>query len=385
MLTTQQYAQRIKALHDFTAGRNLDADEAQELDDLLKGIERSKAFDRQLGDIDGGGAHVTLHDGRRDSTGGPGDMFVASEGYKSIQNADTRPQQWSTGPVEVPYYQKGTLLESTAGGPGGGLVPPQYVPGVVQTLFQPLTVADLLATTSTSASQIRYVNEGTATNAADTVAEGALKPESTLGLSEVVEPIRKIATWLPISDEMLEDSVQVQSYVNSRLSLFVSIKEEQQLLYGDGTAPNISGIFDRAGFQNHNAAGTLIAEIREMITKSRTSFLEPDGLVVHPNQWESIELYRTTTGEFQTDPFRSGPKTLWGLPVVVTNAIGAGTCLVGSFKQAAEVYRRGGMSIEASSSHSDFFVRNLQAIRAETRLGLAVYRESSFVRGTAAV
>jgi hypothetical protein len=51
-----------------------------------------------------------------------------------------------------------------------------------------------------------------------------------------------------------------------------------------------------------------------MITKSRTSFLEPDGLLIHPNQWESIELYRSTTGEFQVDPFKAGPRTLWGLP-----------------------------------------------------------------------
>ena len=73
-------------------------------------------------------------------------MFVASQGYKSIQSADTRPQRWSTGPVQVsdsPMGMKGTLLESTAGGPGGGAVPAFYEPGIVSKLFEPLGVADL--------------------------------------------------------------------------------------------------------------------------------------------------------------------------------------------------------------------------------------------------
>ena len=70
------------------------------------------------------------------------------------------------------------------------------------------------------------MNEGTATDAAAGVAEGALKPESTLAYSEVVEPVKKIATLLPVSDEMLEDAPSIQAYLNGRLSLFVSVEEE---------------------------------------------------------------------------------------------------------------------------------------------------------------
>lgn len=40
-------------------------------------------------------------------------------------------------------------------------------------------------------------------------------------MSEVVEPVKKIATVLPISDELLEDAASIQSYLNERLTLFV--------------------------------------------------------------------------------------------------------------------------------------------------------------------
>jgi HK97 family phage major capsid protein len=222
-------------------------------------------------------------------------FFGKSAGYRSIKG--DRPQTWTTGKVEVPYQFKGTLLETTAGGPGGGLVPPDYRAGVVETLFQPLTVADLLNTENTTGSQIRYTVEGTATNSAAAVAEGGVKPESTVVLSETVEEIRKLATVIHISDELLDDAPAVQSYLNNRLTLFVRITEEDQLLYGSGTAPNLRGVLNRSGSQNHNRGTfTNLDAIRQMITKSRTSFVEPDGLLLHPAPWENIELLKDSQG-----------------------------------------------------------------------------------------
>ena len=49
-----------------------------------------------------------------------------------------------------------------------------------------------------------------------------------------------------------------------------------------------------------------------------------------------------------------------------------------AFGQAAQVFRKGGIRVEASNSHSDFFIKNLVAIRAEERLALAVYRPGAF-------
>jgi HK97 family phage major capsid protein len=148
---------------------------------------------------------------------------------------------------------KGTLLEGATPG-GGPLVQPDVRPGVVETLFQPLTIADTLDTQQTASMTVRYLNESTATNAAAPTAEGADKPESTIQLDQVDEPVRKIATYLGISDELLEDAAGIQTWLNSRLGLFVRIAEEDQLLRGNGTAPNLRGILNRTGIQTHNRA-----------------------------------------------------------------------------------------------------------------------------------
>ena len=333
------------------------------------------------------------------AAGGPGDVFVASQGYKSIQSADTRPQRWSTGPVQVsdsPMGMKGTLLESTAGGPGGGAVPAFYEPGIVSKLFEPLGVADLFGSSQTTGSQVRYVNEGTATSGAAGVPEAGLKPESTLVLSEITEPVKKVATLLPVSDEMLEDAPSIQSYLNERLSLFVSIEVERQLLRGNGTNELI-GLLNRAGNQAINTYTRIAADdntvaIAKVIANTRGSAnLEPDAIIMHPSNLSS-RLLRDGAGGTVGQYYGGGPfsyggaqaptgvfiDTMWNKRVVLSTVVGAGTALVGSFGQGAHIWRRGGQSVEATNSHSDFFARDLTAIRAESRLALGLYRPSAF-------
>jgi HK97 family phage major capsid protein len=69
---------------------------------------------------------------------------------------------------------------------------------------------------------------------------------------------------------------------------------------------------------------------------------------------------------------------LWGLPVVVTTSATVGTAVVGAFNTCAEVFRKGGITVEATNSNENDFLTNLIAIRAEERLALAVYRPAGF-------
>jgi HK97 family phage major capsid protein len=335
--------------------------------------------------------------------GGPGDVFVRSKGYQAIKDADHRPQRYSSGPIEVsrtPLLTKGTLLEAGAGGPGGGLVPPSYDPGVVSKLFEPLGVADVFGSSVTTGSQIRYVVEGTATNAAAGVAEAGTKPESTIALSEVVEPIKKIATVLPISDELLEDAPSIQSYLNGRLGLFVKLEEERQLLRGTGTN-ELVGIFGRSGINQYTklaADDNSVALAKVIANTAGSSFLAPDTIIIHPTNWLTTRLLRDGTGGTVGQYYGGGPfggaygnggaagmfgQELWNTRVVLSTYVGAGTALVGNFGQAAHIWRRGGVSVEATNSHSDWFQKNLSMLRAEERLGLGVYRPVAFteVRG----
>ena len=82
------------------------------------------------------------------------------------------------------------------------------------------------------------------------------------------------------------------------------------------------------------------------------------------------------------DPGMDLPPSLFGVPVVASNAITADNVLVASLRQAATFYNREGVVIDMSESDSDNFTKNLVTIRAEERIGLAVYRPEAFVKGT---
>jgi HK97 family phage major capsid protein len=333
-----------------------------------------------------------------------GELFITSDAFKSIQVGST----FSTGAVEVAsgWGAKGTLLEGSgapgSGSGGGWLTTPEVVPGVVDTLFQRLTIADLIAPGTTTSNTLRYVVEGTATSGAAGVGEGGTKPQSTLGVGTRDEPVKKIATTLPVSDEMLEDASQVQSYINGRLGLFVRIEEERQILSGAGTN-ELVGFLDSGRAINRYARGTVdsnaVAMFKALNGTRGSAFLEPDAIVMNPANWAATRLLTDTAGQFFgggpfQGPYGNGQNIqqsgqvsgaldyMWNKPVIVTSAIGAGTALIGSFRTASQLFRRSGLTIEASNSHNDYFERNLVMIRAEQRLGLAIYRPAAFTMVT---
>ena len=108
--------------------------------------------------------------------------------------------------------------------------------------------------------------------------------------------------------------------------------------------------------------------------------LPVDGIVMHQSNWKSVLKAKDGEGQYYgSGPFdREQRPMLWGRHVALTSMITANTALVGAFGTAAQLFRKGGLRVDVSNSHSDFFVKNLTAIRAEERIALAVYRPAAF-------
>lgn len=293
-----------------------------------------------------------------------------SEGLKAVQARGDK----FTGTVElVEYPSIKTLLTL------GDLTPAPQRLALRPSAQDETTVGDLMLQGTTDSNVISYYEETTFTNAAATVAEGAAKPESALDFTERTETVRKIATWIPATSEFLEDNAGLRSYIEGRLRFMVEREEEDQLLNGDGTAPNISGILDRA-IQTVGSTNDIDA-IYRAITEVRVDGLaEPTALVIHPLSWANIRLSKDANDRYYGDgPFGSlQSDRLWGLPVRVTPLIAEGTALVGAFRPFAQVFRKGGIRVVASTEHDTYFTENKVAILAEERLALAVYRPAAF-------
>ena len=112
------------------------------------------------------------------------------------------------------------------------------------------------------------------------------------------------------------------------------------------------------------------------------AYYEPSGVVLHPNDWEDIELTKNTQGTylFSVSMQVGGEARIWRMPVIDTPAMPEGTALVGAFGTGAQLYDREQASIRISEQHADFFVRNAIVVLAEERLALAVKRPESFVK-----
>ncbi len=383
---------RVKHLIDEVHEHNKRIEDIEANDEIAETIDRMK----------GSGTQITPAQQAPAGAKTLGDAFVKSEAYDAMRIGFKTGQmtgRWSSGPVEVSEAAWKAVVTTTA----SPIIQPQVEAGMAPTpaatTLRQLTVADLLAQGTTDSGTIRYLQEATITNAAAATAEGTAKPESTITFQAVDEPVRKVATFLPVTDEMLEDASQLRSYLDNRLRVFVLQAEENQLLNGSGTAPNIRGLLNRTGIQtatraalgtsagNGAGASVLGDAIYMAITNIRINALvEPDGIVMHPANWATVRLAKDTAGQYlgggpMIGAYGNGlmaSESLWGFPVVVTGAIAQNTALVGAFGTMAQVFYRNGLTVEASNSHADFFQLNQTAIRAEQRLALAVYRPQAF-------
>jgi HK97 family phage major capsid protein len=359
--------------------------------ELQAAIDRTQALERRVANA---GSDDALQMALERATGG---MMATGYGGHSIgaqhgqalerwlKENPHRGSRWE-GPITehlLPGFG-GVMATTITSDPttGGMLVPPQYLPGIVPVPLRPPVVADLLGSGPTNSNAITYMKETAYTVAAAAVAEGAAKPESAIALVPVTDPVVKLAHWIPITDELLEDVPAMSAYIDTRLSQGLLVVEDDQLLNGNGTAPNMMGLLNRAGLAPPVARGTdtNADAVAKQIAAIRTSTNRvASGVVLHPTNWESMLLAKDSTGRY----IGLGPgappaiPSLWGLPVAVSTAMAVGTALVVS-GTAAMVFRRGGINVQTSNSHQDFFVRNMVAIRSEERLALCVFRPAAF-------
>lgn len=258
-----------------------------------------------------------------------------------------------------------------------------YAPQAVRTglvlpfAFLKPVVADLLPQGTTDQIAIVYMEETTATNAAAGVAEGIAKPESTLVFTEKSSPVRKIATLLPVTDELIADVPAMQSYLEGRLRLFLKLAEDSAILIGDGIAPNLLGLINVVGIntQARGADPNEDAVYKAMVKIETTAFIPASGVVFNPLNWQTIRLHKTADGIYiWGSPSETGPATIWGLPVVTTPTMTLNSALVGAFDAATMMFRRTGVEFAISDQHGTFFAENKLMLRVEERAAVVCFR-----------
>lgn len=268
----------------------------------------------------------------------------------------------------------------------GALIQPMQVPGIVAPGLRRLTIRDLLAQGRISSNSLEYMREDVFTNNANIVAEKAQKPESDITFSKHTANVKVIAHWVQASRQVIDDAPMLQSYVNNRLMYGLALKEEDQLLNGDGTGDDLEGInhvataYDATLNASGDTRADIIAHAIYQVTESEYS---ASGIILNPRDWHNIALLKDGEGRYIFGgPQAFASNIMWGLPVVPTKAQAAGTFTVGGFDLASQVWDRMDANIEISNQDRDNFIKNMLTILCEERLALAHYRPKAIIKGT---
>ncbi len=309
-----------------------------------------------------------------------GQQFIEAESVKSLLETEEK-----RGKAQMLLKATITSATTAAAGSAGAAVDETRLPGIVAPNNRRMTIRDLLMPGQMDGSTLEYVREKGFNNNAAPVAEGALKPQSDIELALVSTTAKVIAHTSKASRQILDDAAQLRTYIDGRLRYGLAFQEEQQLLNGDGTGQNLHGIIPQSTAYSAAfavTAETAIDKVRLAMLQSSLSEYAADATVMHPTDWTRIETEKDANNNYiMGNPQGTLPPTLWGLPVVVTQAISVDKFLTGAFSLGAQVFDRWQARVEIATENEDDFVKNLVTMLCEERLALAVYRPEAFIYG----
>lgn len=296
--------------------------------------------------------------------------FVKSEQYKQLVAGNVQRAR-----IEV----KNTVTS------GSTTVFPDQRAGVIPGSFVPLTVRDVLRTIPVTSNMVNSLREASWTNSAAEVSQGAAKPESDVTFEQYNVPITTVAHWIKISNQLLADAPAVVAYIETRLRDGLAQRIENQLINGNGTSPNLSGLTDSGNFTAYTATSddNLADAINRIKYTMWAAGNMPDTVIVNPADWGALERIRESAGSgayLYGLPGSQAGMNPFGLRVILSTYLQAGKIIVAKLSDSAVLYARSGAVVEMGYVNTDF-TQNLITIRAEERLGLGCDRPAGIYYG----
>lgn len=313
--------------------------------------------------------------------------------YTPLSQLIMKDAGWMTRPTEFDIDGKAFVDHElkTVVSTGAGFAPQAIRSGLaIPKAYQSPAVIDLVPVLNTTQSAYVFMSQTTRTNNAAEAAESAdgslvSLAESAFAWTQVSETIRKVGHFVPVTDEQLEDVPGMQDIIAMDMLEGVRQRVSSQIINGNGSAPNLSGILasGRSGVTDVNCTGLFIADsAAKLIENVQTvGFTNPDAIVMHPTDWWNYRKATTTDGIYIAgNPNDNLAPILWGVPVLLTTEIAAGKAIAGNFGGYARLAVKRGVEVSISSEHASYFAQGVKAVKAEMRAALALLREGAFAK-----
>jgi HK97 family phage major capsid protein len=298
-----------------------------------------------------------------------GKRFVESTAFRNYRGAGTSERLTLPGPASAEF--RAAITTGNVGLTAYTGPVPQIWSGPAAPTF-PTTVLDMVGRVATSQSAVMYLTwQPQPPGNAPVVAEGDLKQEAIMDAVEATIALQTYAHYKAVTRQALEDIPQIQTIIQNRLLSGVRSALDAAavaaLLAASPTAVDGDGNFMQA--------------VRAAIATVESQGFKPNAVLLNPQDAAMIDMqamFETVDGAV-----RNG--AVWGLPIVSSASIPAGTAYVGDFKTGLTWFDRGNTDVFMSDSHADFFLRNQLVILAEARAAFAVTEVAALAEATAGV
>jgi HK97 family phage major capsid protein len=333
-----------------------------------------------------------------------GEQWLESDAYQEMKSGGFRNfGQVASFEQSLAAFDTKDVFSAMAGNFTLPVLGTQQDLGLTPRTLRPGRVRDLFPAETTTANLLYGIRETGVTNSAAVVAERraadgtspptggptdvfGLKPKSNLTIVPITYPLATIAHIMYVHKNTLADEPRLRGLIDRDMIDGVKMVEDAQILWGDGVGDNLTGIMNTSGIQTYTGLNSdpRTAQIRRAMTRAILAYFVPTGVVMHPLDWEDLELETDDTGAYRlaVNVAVGGEQRVWRMKIVDTPAMTEGRFLLGAFGSGAKLYDREAVNIQVSTENRDMFERNAVTLRAEERVGLVVDRPESFVAGT---
>ena len=270
----------------------------------------------------------------------------------------------------------------------GEVIPADRVPGYKFDPTRSVHVRQLIPQGSTSSDVVRFVKESGYTNASAATAEGATLAQSDFDFTASDANVQKIGTYFRISEEMLNDTPQLTSYLSARAPEKLLEVEDNQILNGTGVAPQLSGIisdataFAAGGFANAIESANEFDVLTVALNQLALANYAADYIMINPTDFHKILLLKSSQNEYLVKDWNQGLQPrINGVPVVLTTAITSDKYLVGNFAMGTQLWVRDNVGVEFFKEDGTNVRDGFVTVRVQERVALTNYLPNAFVNG----
>ena len=298
-----------------------------------------------------------------------GDSFVADKAYTDFVSGA------ATSARAVITLNKDSTKVGTSGPEATSLAPSFYA-GVFGTPNVPQKIEPLIPHIAVTTDSVDYVTVADTIGAAG-VAEAAKIPESTFTPTLAKANVVNVAHYTKITKQLADDAPALAAYINTKMLYGLQNKVENQIVNGNGTAPQLKGLLATGSYTDASAQLTGAKNLFDLLLLlqgvAETAAYEPEALVLNPMTWAQLAMEKDSQGRYLLGgPGLAANKSVWGIPVVTSSAVPAGKFIFGNFTQTVTIYDRQQVAVEMTGTNEDDFTHYLYTIRASRRLALAV-------------